>query len=300
MSFLSKHKYTLYGVFAILLWSSLTAFIRDLSELFSPIDGAALMYSVSAIFLMLVMGVPKLNNYPKRYLVFGGSLFVIYEMCLALSLGFANSRQQALEMAVINYLWPALTILFSIIVNRTKVSVLVYPSILIAFLGVAWCIAGNSGLSVEVLTANISDNPVPYSMAFAAAFIWAVYCSVTVKLSEGKNAISVFFAATAISLWISYGLSNEPSFEFNVYSSFTLLLAGVVIGGGYALWNQAIIGGDLVFLGTLSYFIPVLSTLFASIYLSLSLTNAFWQGVVLVTLGSLMCFMVTRKTKPAQ
>ena len=300
MSFLIKHKYTLYGVLAILLWSSLTAFVRDLSELFSPIGGAALIYSVSAIFLMLVMGVPKLNNYPKRYLAFGGSLFVIYEMCLALSLGFANSRQQALEMAIINYLWPALTILLSIIVNRIKVSVLVYPSILIAFLGVAWCIAGNSGLSVEVLTANISDNPVTYSMAFAAAFIWAVYCSVTVKLSEGKNAISVFFAATAISLWISYGLSNEPSFEFSLDSSFSLVLAGVVIGGGYALWNQAIIGGNLVLLGTLSYFIPVLSTLFASIYLSISLTSVFWQGVVLVTLGSLMCFIVTRKIKLTQ
>jgi len=50
----------------------------------------------------------------------------------------------------------------------------------------------------------------------------------------------------------------------------------------------------------LSYFIPVLSTLFAAIYLSVSLTSAFWQGVVLVTLGSLMCFIVTRKTKPAQ
>ena len=60
MSFLIKHKYTLYGVLAILLWSSLTAFVRDLSELFSPIGGAALIYSVSAIFLMLVMGVPKL------------------------------------------------------------------------------------------------------------------------------------------------------------------------------------------------------------------------------------------------
>ena len=142
---------------AILLWSSLTAFIRDLSELFSPIGGAALIYSVSAIFLMLVMGVPKLSNYPKRYLVFGGSLFVIYEICLALSLGFANSRQQALEMAIINYLWPALTILLSIIVNRIKVSVLVYPSILIAFLGVAWCIAGDSSTHRRVLTMFFGD-----------------------------------------------------------------------------------------------------------------------------------------------
>ena len=294
MSFIKENKYTFYGVLAILLWSSVTAFIRDLSELFSPIAGAAMMYSVSAIFLMLVMGVPKIKDYPVRYLLLGGGLFVSYEICLALSLGMANDRQQAMEMGIINYLWPALTILLSVLVSSKKANLLVYPSILLAFTGVAWCIAGDQGISIDSLIHNISDNPITYLMAFSAAFIWAIYCLITKRISNGKNAIVLFFAATAITLWLKYFLSSEPSIQFTTPSSLTLIIAGITIGTAYALWNQAVIGGNIILLGTLSYFTPVFSTLFASVYLSITLTGSFWQGVALVTLGSLICFLVTR------
>jgi len=297
MPFIKENKYTFYGVIAILLWSSVTALIRDLSELFSPIAGAAMMYSVSAIFLMTVMGVPKIKNYPPRYLLIGGGLFVAYEICLALSLGMANSRLQAMEMSIINYLWPALTILLSVLVSPKKVNVLVYPSILIAFTGVAWCIAGDRGLSLSALLSNISDNPITYAMALSAAFIWAIYCVTTKRISNGKNAITLFFSATAITLWIKYFISSEPALHFTLSSTTTLLISGIVIGTGYALWNQAVIGGNIILLGTLSYFTPVFSTLFASVYLSISLTGSFWQGVALVTLGSLICFLVTRTKK---
>ncbi len=301
MSFINENKYTFYGVIAILLWSSVTALIRDLSELFSPIAGAAMMYSISAIFLMSVMGVPKIKDYPIRYVLIGGSLFVTYEICLALSLGMANSRLQAMEMSIINYLWPALTILLSVLVSPKKVNILVYPSILIAFTGVGWCIAGDQGISINTLINNISDNPITYLMAFSAAFIWAFYCVITKKISNGKNAIVLFFAATAITLWVKYFFSNEPSLHFTLPSTLTLIISGIVIGTGYALWNQAVIGGNIILLGTISYFTPVFSTLFASVYLSISLTSSFWKGVALVTLGSLICFVVTRtKSKPKE
>lgn len=83
--------------------------------------------------------------------------------------------------------------------------------------------------------------------------------------------------------------------EFNLSSVSTLLLAGIVMGAGYALWNQAIIGGNMVLIATFSYFTPVFSTLFSSFYLSVALTQSFWQGVALVTLGSLMCAWATRE-----
>ncbi|AWB56621.1 aromatic amino acid DMT transporter YddG [Colwellia sp. Arc7-D] len=297
MSYLTKNKYTFYGVIAILLWSAVTALIRDLSELFSPIGGAAMMYTVSAIFLMFVMGIPKIKDYPKQYLIIGGGLFVTYEICLALSLGLSNSRLQAMEMSIINYLWPALTVLLSVVISDKKINILVYPSILLAFTGVAWCISGDQGISISTLLNNISDNPLTYLMAFSAAIIWAIYCVVTQSISNGKNAITLFFSATAATLWVQYFFSNEPSLQFTLPSMLTLLLSGIVIGAGYALWNQALIGADMILLGTLSYFTPVFSTLFASVYLSIYLTGSFWQGVALVTLGSLICFLVTRDKK---
>ena len=47
-------------------------------------------------------------------------LFVSYEICLALSVGLAGSRQQAIEVGMVNYLWPSLTILFAILFNGQK------------------------------------------------------------------------------------------------------------------------------------------------------------------------------------
>jgi drug/metabolite transporter (DMT)-like permease len=81
---------------------------------------------------------PNLRQIPRRYLLAGSVLFVSYEICLALSLGYAASRQQAIEVGMVNYLWPSLTILFAILFNGQKSSWLVIPGLLLALLGVGW------------------------------------------------------------------------------------------------------------------------------------------------------------------
>ncbi|MEH0371367.1 aromatic amino acid DMT transporter YddG [Vibrio mimicus] len=290
-----NHKHTLYGIAAILLWGSLMALTRRVAEEFSPIGGAALIYTVSTLFLLFTMGVPRLKAGSARYVLIGGALFVSYEICLALALGMANDRLQAIEMSVINYLWPALTVLIAALLSKRSVSFWVYPSVGLAFLGVAWTIVAEQGISAADLMARIATNPTVYSMAFIGAFIWAIYCNVTQRLAQGQNAIVLFFAATASVLWLQYALSDEPALSFTWSNVSTLLLTGVVMGSGYALWNVAILRGNMLLLATLSYFTPVISTLFSSLILGVVLGLSFWQGVVMVTLGSLICWWVTRQ-----
>lgn len=267
---------------------------RAVTEMLGPVGGAASIYTVAALFLVAVMGVPKWRQYSLRYVLLGGGLFVAYEMCLALALAMANDRQQAIEMLVINYLWPALTVLLAVLVSGKKTNLLVYPSVALAFVGVAWSISGDQGLSLTQISANIATNPTTYAMAFIGAFLWAIYCNLTKRISNGQNAITLFFIMTAISLWIKYALSAETGMSVTLESGSLLLVAGVFMGSGYALWNYAIIGGNMVLLATLSYFTPVLSTIISSIILGIALSSSFLQGVVMVTLGSLMCWWVTR------
>ncbi len=297
---MAQHKHTLFGVAAILLWACLMGLTRTIAEQFGPIGGAALIYTVASVFLVLVMGVPKIRSFSPRYLIIGGTLFVSYEICLALALGMANSRHQALEMAVVNYLWPALTVLLAVILSRKPVNWLVYPSILLAFIGVAWTIAGDNGLSFSTIMANVATNPVTYAMAFFGAMIWAVYCNVTKSLADGKNAITVFFIMTAVTLWVKYAVSDEGAIVFSFYSTVNLLITGIVMGCGYALWNVAILRGNMMLLATLSYFTPVISTLLSSVILGVVLGASFWQGVVMVTIGSLICWWVTRSRASGQ
>jgi len=292
---LITHKHTLFGVAAILLWGSLMGLTRRVAEEFSPIGGAALIYSVSTLFLLVTMGIPRLKSHSTRYVLIGGVLFVSYEICLALALGMANDRLQAIEMSVINYLWPALTVLIAVLMSQRSVSVWVYPSVALAFIGVAWTIVADQGISVADLSGRIATNPMVYAMAFIGAFIWAIYCNVTQRLAQGQNAIVLFFGATAATLWLQYAVSNELTLEFTWSNVTILLLAGVVMGSGYALWNVAILRGNMLLLATLSYFTPVISTLFSSMILGVVLGLSFWQGVVMVTLGSLVCWWVTRE-----
>jgi drug/metabolite transporter (DMT)-like permease len=292
---MNTHKFTLAGMVAILLWSSVMGLARAVTEMLGPVGGAASIYTVASLFLVLVMGRPKLRNYSLRYVLIGGSLFVAYEICLALALAMANSRQQAIEMLVINYLWPALTVLLAVLTSGKKTNLLVYPSIALAFFGVAWSITGDQGLTVTQIAANVATNPTTYAMAFIGAFLWAIYCNLTKRIANGQNAITLFFIMTAVALWIKYALSDETGMTLSLESGGLLLISGIAMGSGYALWNYAIIGGNMVFLATMSYFTPVLSTIISSFILGLVLTQSFIQGVVMVTTGSLMCWWVTRE-----
>lgn len=292
-------KYTAAGCSAILIWSTTVGLVRNVAEQLGPIAGAAMIYSVSALLLMLFIGIPRFNLFSRKYLLIGTTLFASYEICLSLSLGMANNRIQAVEMGLINYLWPSLIILVAVFSSKKPVDKRVYPAIALSFFGVAWTVSGDNGISINQLTENIATNPASYSMAFIGAFIWAFYCNITKRLANGENAITWFFIATALVLWVTYFISDEPSIVFTSNALINLLITSLAMGSGYALWNIGIIGGNMMLLATLSYFTPLFSTFFSALILNIELTATFWQGVLMVTIASLLCWRFSReKTKP--
>ncbi|MEX9905909.1 aromatic amino acid DMT transporter YddG [Providencia rettgeri] len=292
---LNQYAATLYGVISILLWSTMVGLIRSVSENFGPVGGAALVYTVGSLVLVLVMGIPKITKYPKRYLLWGTVLFVSYEICFVLALGLANNRQQAIELGMVNYLWPSFTIALAVFFNRQRFTLLLGLGLVLAFMGLIWVISGNQPLSVQTILANIQSNPLCYFLAFIGAIVWSFYSNVTKRISGGHNGMVLFFIMTSIGLWILYFFSTPTAFIINSESLLLLLVASIATGGANALWTFAVIKGNVAFLGMLSYFTPVISTAFASMLLSTALTLSFWQGVLMVTMGSVICFLATRQ-----
>ncbi|WP_407558122.1 aromatic amino acid DMT transporter YddG [Vibrio parahaemolyticus] len=294
-----QFRFTLYGCIAILSWSCLLGIARLVTESLGPVGGAAMLYSLSSIFLLIVVGIPKLSYFSSKYLIVGGAMFVCYEIFLALALGYSNSRSQAIEVSIVNYLWPALTVLFAVLGSNKKPNWLLYPAVTLAFIGVAWTVSGDDGLSPTQIISNVSSNPLVYFMAFTGAVIWAVYCNLTQRQQSKHNAITLFFIATAVSLWVKYAFADEPTMTFSWSALGYLFASAALMAGGYGLWNIAIVGGNMVFLATLSYFTPIFSALFSSLILGVTLSNSFWQGVVMVTVGSLLCWLVTKEKREA-
>lgn len=289
-----QKKATLIGLLAILLWSAIVGLIKSVSEGFGPVGGAALIYSCSAVLLLFTVGFPKLRQFPPGYLILGSILFVCYELCLSLSLGFTHSGRQAIEVGMVNYLWPSMTILLAVIVNRQKTRPLIIPGVILAVTGICRVLGGEQGFSFSEMTRNVMENPLSYGLAFSGAIIWAIYCVVTKIIAKGSNGITLFFMLTALTLWVKYLTSPQPEFVLSWHAWISLLLAAIAMGFGYAAWNVGILHGNVTVLAAASYFIPIISAVLAAFMLNSHLTLSFWQGTAMVSLGSLMCWWSTR------
>lgn len=287
-------KATLIGLIAILLWSAIVGLIKSVSEGFGPVGGAALIYTCSAVLLLFTIGFPKIQKFPVSYLIIGSVLVVCYELCLSLSLGFTHSGRQAIEVGMVNYLWPSMTILLAVIVNRQKTSPLIIPGVVLAIIGIGRVLGGNGGFSLTEMMNNVMDNPLSYGLAFSGAVIWAIYCVVTQRIARGNNGITLFFILTALTLWVKYFTSPQPEFVLSWHAWISLLLAAMAMGFGYAAWNVGILHGNVTVLAAASYFIPIISAVLAAFMLDSHLTLAFWQGTAMVSLGSLICWWSTR------
>ncbi|MBS6438773.1 MAG: aromatic amino acid DMT transporter YddG [Pantoea sp.] len=291
---MSQKRATLTGLLAIVLWSTIVGLIKSVSESFGPIGGAALIYSFSAALLLFTVGFPSVRTFPRRYLLVGSLLFVSYEICLSLSLGFTHSGRQAIEVGMVNYLWPGMTIVLAALVNRQKTSPLIIPGLLLAVAGICRVLGGEHAFSMSEIGNNIMDNPLSYGLAFCGAAIWAVYCVVTKKIANGSNGITLFFILTALTLWVKFLLSPQPALAVSPQALLSLALAAMAMGFGYAAWNTGILHGNVNLLAAVSYFIPILSSVLAAFLLHSHLTLSFWQGAAMVSLGSLLCWWSTR------
>lgn len=292
---MDNKKATLIGFSAIILWSTMVGLIRGVSEGLGPVGGAAAIYSLSGILLIFTVGFPRLRQIPRRYLLAGSALFVSYEICLALALGLAATRQQAIEVGMVNYLWPSLTILFAIVFNGQKSRWLVLPGLLLAVAGVTWVLGGERGLNIDEIISNLLSSPLSYILAFVGAFIWAAYCTVTAKYANGQNGITLFVLLTGLALWLAYFTTRQPAMHVTPTVIVKLVTLSVALGLAYAAWNVGILHGNVSLLATASYFTPVLSAALAAALLSTPLSWAFWQGAGMVCVGSLLCGYATRR-----
>ncbi|OZI75224.1 aromatic amino acid DMT transporter YddG [Bordetella genomosp. 12] len=289
---------TAIGLLAVVCWSAVVGLMRSIAEALGPAGGAACLFSVSALLVCLVRGLPALSRFHPVYLYGCGALFAAYEICLALAIGSAHTRAEALELGMINYLWPSLTIVVAVLARQARGNGLLWPGAALSFFGIIWITGAGQALSLSRLQDNVASNPIAYALAFAAAGLWAAYSVLTRLYGRGENGVSVFLLLTALALWIKHGISGEPSVATSLLAHPTaglqVLVLGALVAIGYSCWNLGIQKGNMAFLAAASYFTPVLSALLAAVWLQQEPGTAFWQGVAMVTLGSLICWYATR------
>ena len=104
---------TMVGFLALVFWSMMFGFVRLTSQGFGVLLGGALIYTLGAISLFIVLRPSKPSAYPLKYFLVSGGLFVFYEAAISVSIGLAASSTQTVELSMVNYLWPSLTVLLN-------------------------------------------------------------------------------------------------------------------------------------------------------------------------------------------
>ena len=292
-----SHKGTVIGLSAILLWGFMAGLVRIVADNFGVTLGSALIYTVGGMLLLVVRKPAPISEYPRKYLLVGGVMFVLYETFISLAIGLASTSVQSLEVSLVNYLWPTLLVLMTAAFSHKKGAVWrALPGAVIATIGVSLAVGGED-FDVNVALQNIVSNPLPYLMAFAGAFIWAIYATVMPSMSNGYDGTTVFFCCVAVTLWIIHFVSGQglPVQAPSVWGFVAVFTCALSIAGGYACWGYGMLHGNMETLALGSYATPILSTASGTVLLGVALGAPFWVGLILVVAGSLVNVWIDKR-----
>jgi len=293
---------TLLGIMAILLWSATVALARSISERLGPLTAGAAVYLAAGGFLGLHLfwrerSFRALRRLPRRYAFGCGGLFVLYTLALFLALGLAADRRQTIEVGLLNYLWPTLTILFALVLLGQRAGVGLIPGTLLALCGVFLVLTQGAAVTWTSFAMNLRGNPVAYGLGALAAVAWALYSNLTRRWGgpDGRGAVLLFTLATGLAFWLG-GLLHPEGGTWGVRVAAEVALLALATGLAYVFWDLAMRAGDVVLVASCSYLTPFFSTVVSCLYLQVRPGLSLWVGCALIIAGS---FLSWRSIRPA-
>jgi drug/metabolite transporter (DMT)-like permease len=287
---------TVMGAAAILIWSCTIAVSRSLAETVGALTAGACMFLIGGVLGCLYAGAIRrrfgaMLRLPRAYLLGCGAMFVAYMVCLYLAIGLATSRQQTLEVGILNYLWPGLTLVLAIPILRVRVRATFAVGVVLALCGAALAPLRPGEYSAAALAETLRLNPGPYALAVAAAVLWALYSTLSRRWAGAaeESAVPLFALATGIVLAALRPAFPEPA-DWTVRPVVEILFMAVfptLIA--YAFWDRAVRKGNHTLVAALSYSIPVLSTFITSLYLDVTVGWNLWLACGLIVVGAVLC-----------
>ncbi len=297
---------TWQGVAAILLWSLTLGLSRSLSERLGPLTAAVAVYLVAGgagLIRLAVrgrLGRPCEPGGAGRFFLCG-ALFVGYMLALYLAVGRAVSRGQALEVGLLNYLWPVLTLLGTVLfLGRKARGARLAVGTLLALAGIVLTLTPGGGVPFS----DAARAPLVPLLGLTAALAWAAYSVLVRRFAERMDTVrgpaqdgdvAWYLAAVALMLGAPALLADEPR-AFSAAALGEIALLGLSTSVAYAFWERAMAHGRVTVVVAFSYLTPLLSTLFSVAYLAVLPPSRLWLGCLLLIAGSVASWSSLRGT----
>ena len=278
------------GMAAVVLWSTTIGVSRSIAQAVGPLTAGAAVFTLGA-FLAFALGRARRPAEPerirRRFLLWCGLLFATYELTLYIAIGLVLDGQQLLEIGLINYLWPVLTVLCALPVLGLSVSWVIVPGIALALVGIALVTTHAGTLSLTALVSHLQGNPVAYVSALVAALTWALYSVLSRKWGPvgPHNSVAWFMLASALALWVGRAWAGEVS-HWTLRAALETAFMGVATSVAYWSWDIGVRNGDFGKVSVFSYLTPLFSTVVSCLYLGIGAGMRLWIGALLIVAGA--------------
>jgi len=271
----------IYGVLAILLWSTLALF-SILTTRIPAFELTAMAFVVASIIGLFVLKKQKITfavlfKIPLKVYIFGILGLFGYHFFYFLAI----KNAPAVEANLINYLWPLLIVVFSAFLPNEKLRWFHILGATLGLIGAFFLVSKGGSFSFDV------EYMWGYIFAVIAALTWSSYSVISRTLAHIPTYAVTGFCIITVILSTLCHLIFETTVvptSLELFGAFMLGLGPV--GGAFYLWDYGVKNADIKLLGSISYFTPLLSTLLLVFLGYANFTLAITLACVFIILGS--------------
>ena len=272
-------KATLYALAAIALWSTLALAGVRARELppFLLLGVAFLTSGSLALFRRSAWKVPIRTTAVGVLGIFGYHALYFRAFSLA----------PAVEVNLVNYLWPLLIVLLA---------PLILPQFRLRWNHIGGAVIGLCGAALIATGGQfqLQGQFLPgYLAALGAALTWALYSLLTRRLprfpTESVALFCLFSGLLALGIHFSLESPSQAMRALTPQDWLMMLLVGAgPMGAAFYFWDAALKTGDPRRIGSLAYLTPLLSTLNLLLFARQALTWVSALAMVLIIGGALL------------
>ena len=244
----TNQKAIFFAVLTILMWSSLATLMVSINHL-PPL--------VTVGTILVIAALPGLRFWREWRMPLSVWINAIVGLFGYHYLLFdAFTRAPAMEVNMIQYLWPLFIVLGTPLFMQSRLNRGHILGVVLAFIGVILTLMQQNRTVVP-------SDWIGYIEAFCAALLWAYYTLSNAKVknmpSSAVAGFCFFSGIIAIAVFFLCG-GSVPKQDFTWHNGMIILLLGLgPMGLSFYSWDYAIRHGDQRLIGTLTYLTPLLS-----------------------------------------
>lgn len=284
----NPRKSIIFALLAVLFWSTMSSAFKVSLNYLSPFG--LLFWSVlfALLSLFIVMLVQRkfrfFTELNRKDVMRSAVMGFVNPFLYYLVLFKAYSLLRAQEAGMLNYTWPIVLVLLSVVFLKQRIGFLSLLAVFVSFLGILVISSGGNLLDMRF------DEPFGVALAIGSAFLWALYWILNMKDKReavSKILVNMLFGFVYLLL---YGIIFEgiqvPSVEGMLGAAY---IGFFEMGITFVFWLLALqYAANTAHVSNLIFLSPFMALFFISIFVGEKILPSTVVGLLLIISGIML------------